>query len=172
MQWVDIAMLGILAVSVIVGLVRGFVFEVLSLVGWLVAYLVARWFAADVAMHIPVGTPGSAVNHAVGFVALFIAALLLWAIVSRLLRFLIHASPLSLPDRALGAGFGLLRGLVLLLVAATVISVTPLAKSPAWRASQGAQWLHSALDGLRPLLPSQLSTYLPNRAPASSGAAR
>ncbi|MBL0727310.1 CvpA family protein [Piscinibacter sp. HJYY11] len=172
MQWVDIAMLGILAISVIVGMVRGFVFEVLSLVGWLVAYLVARWFAADVAVHIPVGKPGSAVNHAVGFVVLFIAALLLWAIVSRLLRFLIQASPLSLPDRALGAAFGLLRGLVLLLAAATVITVTPLAKSPAWQASQGAQWLHSALDGLRPLLPSQLSTYLPNRAPASSGGAR
>ncbi|MCR5882989.1 CvpA family protein [Rhizobacter sp. J219] len=172
MQWVDLVMLGILAISVIVGLVRGFVFEVLSLAGWLVAYLVARWFAADVAVHIPVGKPGSAVNHAVGFVALFIAVLLLWAIVSRLLRFLIHASPLSLPDRALGAGFGLLRGLVLLLAAATVIMVTPLAKSPPWRASQGAQWLHSALDGLRPLLPPQLSTHLPNHVPAASGGAR
>lgn len=161
MQWVDLAMLGVLAISVIVGLVRGFVFEVLSLVGWVVAYLVARWFAADVAVHVPVGKPGSATNHAVGFVLLFIAALLLWAIASRLLRFLIHASPLSIPDRALGAGFGLLRGLVLLMVAATVITVTPLAKTPTWQASRGAQWLHSALDGLRPLLPSQLSNHLP-----------
>jgi membrane protein required for colicin V production len=168
MQWVDLAMLGILAISMLVGLVRGLVFEVLSLVGWLVAYLVARWFAGDVAVHIPIGKPGSAVNHAVGFAILFIAALLLWAVASRLLRFLIHASPLSIPDRALGACFGLLRGLVLLLAAATVIAVTPLAKSPAWRASHGAQWLHAALDGLRPLLPSQLSTYLP----ASSGTAR
>lgn len=153
-------MLGILAISVIVGVVRGFVFEVLSLVGWLVAYLVARWFAADVAVHIPLGKPGSPVNHAVGFVVLFIAALLLWALVSRLLRFLIHATPLSIPDRALGAAFGLLRGFVLLVAAATVIAVTPLSRSPAWRDSQGAQWLHAAVDGLRPLLPSQLSTYL------------
>lgn len=163
-------MLGILAVSMIVGLVRGFVFEVLSLVGWLVAYLVARWFAADVAVHIPIGRPGSAVNHATGFVVLFIVALLLWAIASRLLRFLIHATPLGIPDRALGACFGLLRGLVLLLAAATVIAVTPLGKSSTWRASQGAQWLHAALDGLRPLLPSQLSTHLPNRVPASDAA--
>ncbi|WOB10185.1 CvpA family protein [Piscinibacter gummiphilus] len=172
MQWVDLAMLGILAISVIVGLVRGFVFEVLSLVGWLVAYLVARWFAVDVAVHIPIGKPGAATNHAVGFVLLFIAALLLWAIASRLLRFLIHASPLSIPDRGLGAAFGLLRGLVLLMAAATVITVTPLAKTPAWRASRGAQWLHSAVDGLRPLLPSQLSNHLPNHVPASSGRSR
>ena len=168
MQWVDLVMLAALSISIIVGMVRGFVFEVLSLAGWLVAYLVARWFAADVAVHIPIGNPGSATNHAVGFVLLFIAALLLWAIASRLLRFLIHASPLSIPDRALGAGFGLLRGLVLLMAAATVITVTPLAKTPAWQASRGAQWLHSALDGLRPLLPSQLSNHLP----ASSGKSR
>lgn len=172
MQWVDLAMLGVLLLSVIVGLVRGFVFEVLSLAGWLVAYLVARWFAADVAVHIPVGKPGSATNHAVSFALLFIAALILWAIASRLLRFLIHATPLSLPDRALGAGFGLLRGLVLLMAAATVITFTPLAKAPAWQASRGAQWLHAALDGLRPLLPSQLSNHLPNHVPASTGAAR
>jgi membrane protein required for colicin V production len=172
MQWVDLAMLGVLLLSVIVGLVRGFVFEVLSLAGWLVAYLVARWFAADVAVHVPVGKPGGATNHAVSFALLFIAALILWAIVSRLLRFLIHATPLSLPDRALGAGFGLLRGLVLLLAAATVITFTPLAKAPAWQASRGAQWLHAALDGLRPLLPSQLSNRLPNHVPASTGAAR
>jgi membrane protein required for colicin V production len=172
MQWVDIAMLGILAISVVVGLVRGFVFEVLSLAGWVVAYFVARWFAADVAVHIPLGKPGSPVNHAVGFVVLFIAALLLWALLSRLLRFLIHATPLSIPDRALGACFGVLRGLVLLMAAATVIAVTPLAKTPAWQASQGAQWLRGALDGLRPLLPSQLSNHLPTRGPAPSGVAR
>jgi membrane protein required for colicin V production len=171
MQWVDLVMLGVLSISIIVGLVRGFVFEVLSLFGWFVAYLVARWFAADLAVHIPVGKPGSALNHAVGFAALFIAALLIWAVASRLLRFLIHATPLSIPDRLLGGAFGLLRGLVLLLAAATVIAVTPLAKTPAWQASQGAQWLHAALDGLRPLLPSQLSTHLQTRVPAS-GAAR
>ena len=172
MQWVDLVMLAVLSISIIVGLVRGFVFEVLSLFGWFVAYMVARWFAADVAVHIPVGQPGSALNHAVGFAALFIASLLVWAMASRLLRFLIHATPLSIPDRLLGAAFGLLRGFVLLLAAATVIAVTPLAKTTAWQASRGAQWLQSALDGLRPLLPPQLSNHLPSPRPSASGAAR
>lgn len=168
MHWVDIVMLAILAISMVVGFVRGFVFEVLSLLGWVAAYWVAQWFASDMAVYIPVGKPGSALNHAVGFAVLFIAVLLLWAILSRLLRFLIHASPLSIPDRALGAGFGLLRGFMILLVAATVVALTPLSKSPAWRASQGAPWLHAAMEGLRPLLPAELSKYLP----APSGAAR
>lgn len=168
MQWVDLVMAGILLISVVVGLVRGFVFEVLSLFGWFVAYFVARWFAADLGPYMPVGQPGSGLNHAACFAALFIAALLVWAISSRLLRFLIHATPLSLPDRLLGSVFGLLRGLLLLLAAATVIAYTPLVKSPAWQASRGAHWLQAALDGLRPLLPPQLSNHLP----ASSGVVR
>jgi membrane protein required for colicin V production len=168
MQWVDIVLAGVLAISVIVGLVRGFVFEVLSLLGWFVAYFAAQWLAADVAPHIPVGKLGSGINHAAAFAAVCVAVLLIWALSSRLVRLLIHATPLSLPDRLLGSVFGLLRGLVLLLAAATVISLTPLFKSPAWQASQGAQWLHVALGGLRPLLPPQLLQHLP----ASSGAVR
>jgi membrane protein required for colicin V production len=161
MQWVDLILAGILALSVVVGLVRGFVFEVLSLLGWFVAYFAAQWLAPDVAPHIPVGNPGSGVNHAAAFAAVFIAALLVWALGSRLLRLLIHATPLSVPDRLLGATFGLLRGLVLLLAAATVISLTPLVKLPAWQASQGAQWLQAAISGLRPVLPPQLLKHLP-----------
>ncbi|HEX3140656.1 MAG TPA: CvpA family protein, partial [Rhizobacter sp.] len=64
MQWVDIVLASVLALSVIVGLVRGFVFEVLSLLGWFVAYFAAQWLTPDVAPHIPVGKPGSGINHA------------------------------------------------------------------------------------------------------------
>jgi membrane protein required for colicin V production len=168
MQWIDIVLASVLALSVIVGLVRGFVFEVLSLLGWFVAYFAAQWLAPDVSQHIPVGKPGSGINHAAAFAAVFVAALLIWALGSRLVRLLIHATPLSLPDRLLGAVFGLLRGLVLLLAVATVISLTPLLKSPAWQASLGAQWLHAALEVLRPVLPPQLLQHLP----VSSGALR
>ena len=161
MQWVDIVLASVLVLSVLVGLVRGFVFEVLSLLGWFVAYFAAQWLAPEVAPHIPVGKTGSGINHAAAFTAIFVAVLLVWAVASRLLRFLIRATPLSLPDRLLGGAFGLLRGLVVLLAAATVISITPLTKSPAWQASQGAQWLQVTLGALRPVLPPQLLQHLP-----------
>jgi membrane protein required for colicin V production len=161
MHWVDIVLACVLALSVIVGLVRGVVFEVLSLLGWFVAYFAAQWLAADLAPHIPVGKPGSGINHAAAFAAIFVAALLVWALGSRLLRLLIHATPLGVPDRLFGGVFGLLRGTVLLLAVATVISLTPLIKSPVWQASQGAQWLQVALNGLRPVLPPQLLQHLP-----------
>ena len=159
--WVDWALLALLALSIVVGLWRGLVFEVLSLLGWIAAYVAAQAFAPEVAVHVPVGTPGSAINLAVTFAALFLLALIAWALASRLLRLLIHATPLQVIDRALGGGFGLLRGAVLLLVVASVVSLTPASRSPAWQQSQGATWLVAGLQTLKPVLPETFAQRLP-----------
>lgn len=159
--WVDAFLLAVLLASVVVGIARGFVFEVLSLAGWVAAWFAAQWFAPALAPRLPVGTPGGALNHATAFVACFVIALLAWTLLARLIRLLLHATPLSLPDRALGAGFGALRGAVLLLAVATAVTLTPAAQSTPWRQSTGALWLNSALHGLKPVLPSQLVSWLP-----------
>ena len=110
--WVDAAMVAVLGISVIVGVIRGFVFELLSLAGWLAAWFAAQWFAPQAAPYIPVGSPGSALNLGAAFAGVFVAALIVWAIAARLIRLVIHATPLSIVDRGLGAVFGLLRGVV------------------------------------------------------------
>lgn len=159
--WVDWALLAVLVLSAAVGLSRGLVFEVLSLAGWVAAYVVTQLFAPDLAVHLPIGVPGSALNHAAAVAVTFVLALIVWSLLSRVLRMLIHATPLQVIDRVLGAGFGLLRGAVLLLVVATVVSMTPAGRSPAWQHSQGATWLGVALQGLRPVLPDSLAQHLP-----------
>ena len=159
--WVDWALAAALALSVAVGLWRGLTFEVLSLLGWVAAYVAAQAFAATVAPMLPVGDPGSALNQGAAFALVFIGALVVWALASRLLRQLIHATPLQAIDRVLGAGFGLLRGAVLLLAVATVVTLTPAVRSPAWQDSQGAAWLGALLQGLKPVLPGSLAQHLP-----------
>jgi membrane protein required for colicin V production len=153
MNWVDLTLLAVLAASVLVGLVRGFIFELMSLAGWLVAWFGAQWAAPVLAPQLPIGAPGSALNLGAAFALCFIGALILWGLLARLFRMLLHATPLSLVDRFLGAGFGLLRGAVLLLAIATVVALTPAAQSAAWRQSQGARWLAASLQALKPLLP-------------------
>jgi len=64
-------------------------------------------------------------------------------------------------DRALGGGFGLLRGAVLLLAVASVVSLTPASRSPAWQQSQGAAWLVAGLQTLKPVLPETFAQRLP-----------
>ena len=157
LPWLDWAMLAVLALSVCVGLVRGFVFELLSLAGWLAAWLAAQWGAPELAPFIPLGAPGSALNLGAAFVLVFVSALIVWTLLARLVRMLIHATPLSIPDRLLGALFGLLRGAVLLLAMATAVALTPASQSAAWRASQGARWLGVALVALKPLLPEPVA---------------
>jgi len=159
--WVDAAMLGVLLLSIAVGIWRGFVFELMSIAGWLVAWVAAQWFAPQFARHVPVGVPGSSLNLAVTLSLLFLAVLILWALCARLVRMLLRATPLSGVDRLLGAGFGAARALVLLLVVATVVALTPASASAAWRGSTGASWLQGTLRQLTPWLPSDLARQLP-----------
>ncbi len=158
--WIDGALLAVLLLSVVIGMVRGFVFECLSLAGWVVAWFAAQWGAPQLAPHLPVGASGSALNLAAALALSFIAALAVWSLLARLLRLLIHATPLSLPDRLLGGGFGVLRGGVLLLAVAMVVGLTPAAQSGPWRASQGARWLGQTLHALAPLLPEPAARLL------------
>lgn len=159
--WVDWALLAVLLLSLAVGLWRGLVFEVLSLLGWVAAFIAAQAFAPQAAAYMPLGGPGSPLNLAATFVALFVVALIAWTLAARLIRLLINATPLRLIDRVLGAGFGLLRGLLVLLVVTTVVTMTPAARSGAWRASEAAPWLTAMLHGLKPMLPQQLVQHLP-----------
>ena len=161
LNWVDWALVATLLLSVVLGLARGLVFEVMSLVGWVVAWFVAQWFAPEVAVHLPVGVPGSSINVAAAFALTFIAALVAWGLLARLVRLLVHATPLSIIDRLMGGAFGILRGVVLLLAVAMVVALTPAGKSPAWRQSRGAMWLNSSLQGIKPVLPAAVVKLLP-----------
>ena len=63
----DWVLLAVAAASVLVGLWRGFVFEVLSLAGWVAAWFAAQWASPQLAPHLPVvmaGTLASAVAAA------------------------------------------------------------------------------------------------------------
>jgi membrane protein required for colicin V production len=157
LHWVDWLLLAVLLASLLVGLVRGLLFECLSLAGWVVAWFAAQWLSPVLAPHLPVGTAGSALNLGVAFALCFFAALIVWTLLARLIRLLVHATPLSVPDRLLGAVFGALRGVVLLLAVATVVGLTPASQSQGWRASQGARWLGATLAQLKPLLPEPVA---------------
>ncbi|HEX7439432.1 MAG TPA: CvpA family protein [Caldimonas sp.] len=159
--WVDAGLLVALALSVLVGALRGLAFEVLSIAGWFVAYFAAQWAAPFIAPHFPIGTPGSLLNQACAFASVFLVTLIVWSLLSRLVRRLIHATPLSPLDRMFGAAFGLLRGGFVLLVLAAIIAFTPAAKSVAWQQSVGAAGLNAILRGLATLLPPGVAHFLP-----------
>ena len=159
--WVDIALAAFLLLSVLIGLARGFVFELLSLAGWFAAYFAGLWLTPMFQGQVPIGEPGSALNYGATFAIVFLLALVVWSLAARLVRALIRATPLSAFDRLLGAGFGFVRGLVVLLVVATVVGISPWGQAPAWQRSQGVVWLNAVLHELRPLFTNELPPQHP-----------
>lgn len=159
--WVDIALVGLLLLSMLLGMIRGLVFEVLALAGWLVAFLVAQWMTPRLSASLPVGAPGSVVNHTATFGLIFVGTLFVWALLAWLINRLVRASAVSAVDRALGAAFGLVRGVLIALVVTALVLWTPMARSASWKESHGAAVLQKVLAGLKPHVPQVLAERLP-----------
>jgi len=158
--WVDLALLTVLGLSVLVGLWRGLVFEVVSLLGWLVAFLIANSLGPQFAPWLPLGGPDSPLRVWAGYVLVFVLVLVACTLLARMLRALISATPLSLVDRLLGGAFGVARGTLVLVIVATLVTLSPFSHSPSWRNSHGALWLGQALEGLKPMLPQSLNVHM------------
>lgn len=138
----DFAVAGILLVSLLLGLWRGLVYEVLSLLGWPVAFVLSRLFAGDVAPLIPMpvlsndeGTQ-ALVRIAVAYAAVFVAALVVWGVLAWLVSKLVKAVGLGWLDRMLGGMFGLLRGGLVVLVLVWLAGLTHIPEQPFWRTAQ------------------------------------
>ena len=156
----DLAFLGVLLVSLIIGAWRGLVYEVLSVLGWALSFYLAQWFAPDVAALLPLQSASEQVRYAAAFVLIFIVAVFLAGLLAVLFKKLVEAIGLRPVDRALGAAFGVVRGVILLLAATVVINMTVLKSSGWWKESAGAEVLTAAVKGLKPVLPEQFAKYL------------
>ena len=156
----DWIFLAVLAFSMLLGAWRGLVYEVLSVLGWAVSFYAAQYFAPVVAGWLPLQSSSETVRYAAAFVLVFVAAVFAAGGLAFLFKKLIEAIGLRPVDRTMGAAFGLVRGVILLLAAAVVINMTALEKSVWWQESKGAPLLSATLKGLKPALPEQFAKYL------------
>ena len=156
-DWVALA---VLLISLGLGLWRGLVYEMLSLAGWVAAFVVAQQWAGDVAVWMPVADAGSALRHALAFVLLFIVAAFVAGWLAWAARKLVTVIGLRPVDRTLGLVFGLARGLVLLLAVAVVVSLMGMGSQPWWRDSTSARGLDTLLRGMAPAFPDAFARRL------------
>lgn len=157
-DWIAIALL---VVSMLLGLFRGLVFEVISLAGWVAAFIAAQWLADGIAAWLPFGDPEAAWRYPLAFVLVFVAVAFAAGLAAALLRKVITVVGLRPVDRVLGGAFGVLRGAVALLIVAVVVHLLALSDSAWWHESRSAGVLDAALQGLKPALPEKLASYLP-----------
>lgn len=153
LDWLFVALL---LVSMLIGAWRGLVYELLSVLGWVLSFFLAQWFGADVAALLPMDSASDGLRNAAGFALVFVVTVFACGLVAWMGKKLVNALGLRPVDRSLGAAFGALRGLILLLAVAVVAGLTPLHQSPWWQESRAAPLLGQLLRGLQPLLPMDL----------------
>lgn len=161
MSALDLVFAAVLVLSVLVGLWRGLVFEVLSVAGWVLAYFVAQRYAATVAAWLPLEGWSAPIPFAVGFGLVLVAVAFAAGLFSSVLKRVVATIGLRPIDRALGGLFGVLRGAVLLLAAAWIVSLTPMKDEAWWLSSMSTPWLLAGLSVLKGTMPHEIAVYFP-----------
>ncbi|TSJ89576.1 colicin V production protein [Gilliamella apicola] len=136
MNWVDYAIIGVIILSALISIVRGFVKEALSLISWVLAFFIASRFYIYITSYLTY-FDSDVIRIAVAIAILFISTLIVCAIISYIIGQLVQKTGLSGTDRVLGICFGVLRGiLVVALVLFFIDTFTPLSQSQEWKQSQ------------------------------------
>jgi membrane protein required for colicin V production len=151
----------VLAASVLLGLWRGLVYEALSVLNWLAAFVLAQWLAPRAAQFLPLSRAGESIQYAAGFVVVFIAALFAGGLLAWLTKKLVEAVGLRPVDRVLGGAFGLVRGVVAVLALAVLVHLAKVQDGVWWTESVTAGVATAALRGLKPVVPERFGAYFP-----------
>lgn len=132
MNWADWIIVAIIGVSGLISLKRGFVKEALSLVVWIAAFVVAIAFHDRLATLLVDQVSAPSLRAMLAFAILFIATLIIGALINSLLSALVHATGLTGTDRVLGMVFGFARGTLVVLALVVVIPLLVPVHEDAW----------------------------------------
>lgn len=167
----DWVILGFIALSVLIGLVRGLVVEVLSIVIWVVAVVLAIRHGETVGALFQEAVELPSARVALGYGLVFFGTTIVGALLLWLTRQLVAGTGLSGTDRLLGAGFGLLRGVLLVVVVVTLARMTPLPRDPWWQESRTIPAFVALGDLAVAALPDDLEAWIDAAAAATKALA-
>ena len=173
LNWADYIILGIIALSVVVGLFRGFFRESVALAAWILAFVVAIWFAEPLAGFLSNWIDRSGIARGVAYVTLFIGVLICGAIVNYLISRLVKASEFAGTDRTLGSVFGLARGVVTVVAMILLLTITDDTSKPFlpeegwWQGSTLIHHLEPYARWAHQWLPEDAAPYFLFEAPVS-----
>jgi len=149
MIWVDIVIIGIIVISALFSLIRGFVREALSLVGWLASFWLALTFAGDVAEMFLSGVSTPSLRIVLAFTLLFVSTLVIMALINKLAGKLVKKSGLTGTDRMVGMVFGAVRGALIVSVMVLLAGFTAIPRDSWWQDSLMVDEFHGFAIWLR-----------------------
>ena len=155
----DFIILGIIFLSIIISLMRGFVKEALSLAGWLLSLWVAMTFSSGMAELFGNSIKDPTLRLLVAFVSLFVLSLIVGSVINFLATQFIQKVGLTGVDRTIGGVFGFLRGILLVTIIVMLLGLTTLPKEKWWDESFFMFRFEVIATWLKDLLPSDIARY-------------
>jgi membrane protein required for colicin V production len=156
----DYLVLFVLVCSIVISTLRGLVKEILSLLSWIVSFIVANAYCEQLAEWLPAVVPGKSVRLIVAFIALFIGVRLLMLLLTMAIDALVKAAGLTLADRGLGGLFGLGRGLVLVMAMVLLCGMTAIPQQPFWKEALLSPLAETAARTVKPFLPGEIARHV------------
>jgi membrane protein required for colicin V production len=157
----DYAVMAVIGLSALRGAWRGFVGEIFGLIGWIVAFIVACRYVDRLVPWIPANWPGGALTQwLIAFALIVIGVVLVAGVANALITRIVTASGLSGVDRSLGLMFGLVRGVVLVLILVALGGLTELPQHEFWRDALLRPYAEQGINELKPFLPAPLAAYV------------
>ena len=128
----DLFIVGVIGVSALISLFRGFTSEFLSLLTWLLAILLPFYYTEQFSAFLPDTIESPSARWFISAGVLFIGAMIFCGAISFLIRKLIGSSGAGLIDRLFGSGLGAVRGLLILAVVALLATSNPSIPREKW----------------------------------------
>ncbi len=156
----DYAVLIIIGLSVIFSIMRGMVKEVLAIIGWVAAFYVGRTYTDQLLPMMPVDIPTESLRVLAAFLILFLATLLLASLLGIAISAIIKKIGLGWLDRLLGAGFGVVRGLLIVCILVFLAGFTELPKDTRWRNAMFSAPIEALVVSLLPWVPESIAKHI------------
>jgi len=160
LEYADYVILGIVAISILVGAIRGFIKEAFSLAVWAAAFLIAFQYSGALALELESHIELPSARTALAFAGLFLVVLLIGGLLTFLIGKLVEKTGLSGTDRLLGGVFGSIRGLFLVMALMLVAGLTPVPQDPWWQNSRSIQSLLPLAEWSAQFLPDYILEYM------------
>ncbi|MXS79454.1 membrane protein required for colicin V production [Nitrosomonas eutropha] len=156
----DYIVIGIISSSALLSVTRGLVHEIVSLLAWIIAFFVASRYSINAAPLLSDWIVNESIRLLTAFSVMFFVVLLVTMLASRLLSVLVRGVGLGLIDRMLGALFGIVRGLVIILFLITAAGFTPLPQQPFWQQAVLSEPLEIMAADVIPWLPQDFRNLI------------
>jgi len=153
-DWVIAATVGF---SMLLGLVRGFTRELISLAGWIAGIVLAYLYSESLGAVLPFDLPVAGMDTALAALLILLGCLIAAALIGALLKALLAAVKLTFADRLLGAVFGWLRAMLVIGGLVLLAGATEARKLDWWKESILLPWVQACVRFASPMLPESLA---------------